>query len=99
MPDSPQKFPRKRVLAAWGVHLYTALGLPLMFFASVNLFENFNVENKDPTMFFVLIWIAVVVDATDGFLARRVKVKDVLPSFSGRRLDDLVDFLCFAFLP
>lgn len=99
MSDGVQKYPRKRVLAAWGVHLYTALGLPLMFFASVNLFENFNVENKDPTMFFVLIWIAVVVDATDGFLARQVKVKDVLPSFSGRRLDDLVDFLCFAFLP
>jgi phosphatidylcholine synthase len=94
-----KKFPRKRVLAAWGVHLYTALGLPLMFFAAVNLIQNFGNESKDPRMFFILIWVAIVVDATDGFLARRVKVKEVLPTFSGRRLDDLVDFLSFAFLP
>ena len=100
MPEnSDQKYTRKRVLAAWGVHLYTALGLPLMFFAAVNLFQNFASEDKNPMMFFVLIWIAVLVDATDGFFARRVKVKEVLPSFSGHRLDNLVDFLSFAFLP
>ena len=43
--------------------------------------------------------IATLIDATDGTLARRVKVKEVLPGFDGRRLDDIVDFLTYTFLP
>jgi phosphatidylcholine synthase len=42
---------------------------------------------------------ATIVDATDGTLARAVRVKEVLPGFDGRRLDDLVDFLNYTFLP
>lgn len=86
-------FTRRRKLAAWGVHAYTALGLPLAFLSTVALFEK-NVE-----LFFTLNCVAVFVDATDGTLARRVKVKEVLPAFDGRRLDDIVDFIIFAFLP
>jgi phosphatidylcholine synthase len=43
--------------------------------------------------------VAVVIDATDGTLARAVRIKEVLPEFDGRRLDDLVDFLLYACLP
>src|SRR5207249_2001322 len=32
-------------------------------------------------------------------LARAARVKTVLPHFDGRRLDDLIDFLNYAFLP
>jgi phosphatidylcholine synthase len=39
------------------------------------------------------------VDSTDGALARKVRIKEVVPSFDGRRLDDLVDFLNYTFLP
>jgi len=53
----------------------------------------------DAALFFVFNWIAIGVDATDGILARRFRVKEVLPDFSGSKLDDLVDFLTFAFLP
>ena len=35
----------------------------------------------------------------DGTLARRVRVKEVMPSFDGRRLDDLVDFLTYTCMP
>ena len=42
---------------------------------------------------------ATIVDSTDGFLARKVRIKEVVPSFDGRRLDDLVDFLNYTFLP
>jgi len=84
---------RRRKLAAWGVHAYTALGLPLALISTVALFRG------DVELFWALNGIAVLVDATDGMLARAVKVKDVLPQFSGRRLDDLVDFITFAFLP
>jgi len=97
----PHTHTRRIRVAAWGVHLYTALGLPLMFFAAIELVRNFEMDSgyKDPRLFFLLIWIAVLVDSTDGFLARTIRVKEVLPTFSGRRLDDLVDFLSFVFLP
>lgn len=88
---------RNRTIAAWAVHLYTGLGLPLMFLGAMALFKEG--AAGEPSRYFVLTWIAIFVDATDGFFARRVGVKEVLPSFSGRRLDDLVDFLNFAFLP
>jgi phosphatidylcholine synthase len=80
-------------VAAWGVHTYTALGLPLAFFSVIALFEG------DLALFWILNWVAVLVDATDGTLARAVKVSEVLPEFDGRRLDDIVDYITFALLP
>lgn len=91
--DTGARFPRVRRTAAWGVHLYTAIGLPIAFVASVALFRG------DAKAFFLAMCAAVFVDATDGVLARAVRVKEVLPEFDGRRLDDLVDFIIFAFLP
>jgi phosphatidylcholine synthase len=43
--------------------------------------------------------VATLIDATDGTLARMVRVKEVLPGFDGRRLDDLIDFLNYSCLP
>jgi phosphatidylcholine synthase len=80
-------------LAAWWVHVYTALGLPLSLLAALAL------QRGDVKAFCLYLMVAVFVDATDGTLARRVRVKEVLPAFDGRRLDDIVDFLTFAFLP
>lgn len=84
---------KKHRIAAWGVHLYTALGLPLAFLCVQALAAG------DATRFFLFSAVACAVDATDGFLARRVRVKEVLPHFSGRRLDDIVDYLHFVCLP
>jgi len=78
---------------AWGVHLYTALGLPLAFAGVVALYAG-NVP-----LFLTILWVTTFIDATDGVLARRVRVKEVLPRFDGRRLDDIVDYLTFVFLP
>ena len=47
----------------------------------------------------LLMFVATIVDATDGTLARLVRIKEVVPSFDGRRLDDLIDFLTYTFLP
>lgn len=84
---------RSRRAAAWGVHLYTALGLPLAFLCVQALVEGNAVH------FFVFSAVACAIDASDGFLARRVGVKEILPEFSGRRLDDIVDYLHFVCLP
>ena len=43
--------------------------------------------------------LATVIDATDGVLARLARVKDVTPHFDGARLDDIVDYLTFVFVP
>ena len=48
---------------------------------------------------FVLMLVATLIDATDGTLARAIRVKEVLPGFDGRRLDDIIDFLTYTFLP
>ena len=84
---------RGSTIAAWGVHAYTAMGLPLAALQAVALFGG-RID-----VFFALNCVAVFVDATDGTLARRVRVKEVLPAFDGRRLDDITDFIVFAFLP
>ena len=49
----------------------------------------------DWQMMFVWLGIALVVDAVDGPLARRVDVKTVLPRSSGERLDLIVDYLTY----
>jgi phosphatidylcholine synthase len=53
----------------------------------------------NPRLVFLLLAAAVVVDATDGPLARRAEVKLWLPSIDGRTIDDIVDYLTFTFVP
>jgi phosphatidylcholine synthase len=83
-------------ILAWCVHGYTALGLVCAAAIAAAIID------ATPASFrfaFLLMFIACVVDATDGTLARAVKIKEVLPEFDGRRLDDLIDFQTFTTLP
>lgn len=41
----------------------------------------------------------LIIDGTDGMLARRLRVKETIPSFDGARLDDIVDYITYAFVP
>jgi phosphatidylcholine synthase len=43
--------------------------------------------------------LAVVVDASDGTLARRARVKELIPWFDGGRLEDIIDYLNYVLLP
>ena len=81
------------VVAAWLVHLYTASGFVLAFLATIAVIEN------DYRSAFLYLWLQVAVDATDGWLARRARVAERVPEFSGKTLDDLVDFLTYVFVP
>jgi phosphatidylcholine synthase len=47
------------------------------------------------------LWLAttMAIDAVDGSLARRVRVKQRLPFIDGTKLDDIVDYLTFVFVP
>jgi phosphatidylcholine synthase len=80
-------------VAAWLVHLYTASGFVLAFLAAQAAIDH------DFRTAFLYLFAQVVVDATDGLLARAARVSDRLPWFSGSKLDDLVDYLAYVFVP
>lgn len=78
---------------AWGVHLYTAVGGILGFFAL------YAVAHDNYIVAFTLLMLSSVVDATDGILARTVDVKKVLPTFDGAMLDNVIDIFTYAWIP
>ena len=96
-PPSAQQFTRTHtntnLLFAWCVHLYTASGVVAAFLATLAVIGG---RYRD-----AFIWLAVstFLDATDGVLARLASVKETLPGFDGARLDDIVDYLTFVFVP
>jgi phosphatidylcholine synthase len=81
---------------AWCVHFYTALGLVAAGFMALAIYDGTPASFR---MAFLLMLTATIIDATDGTLARLIKVKEVLPKFDGRRLDDLIDFQTYTSLP
>ncbi len=83
---------RARTLA-WLVHAYTAFGSALGFLALVIAVDG------DVRLAFFCLWLAMLIDCTDGALARAAQVKAVLPEFDGARLDDIVDYLTYVFVP
>lgn len=85
-----------RQFLAWSVHAYTALGLVAAGGIAVSIFDGRPAAMRTA---FLLMLLATIIDATDGTLARLVKVKEVLPGFDGRRLDDLIDFQTYTSLP
>lgn len=85
-----------RKLLAWCVHFYTALGLVAAAWSAVLIVYG---GEDNLRIVIVLMFIAMVIDASDGWLARRIRVKEVTPSFDGRRLDDIIDFNTFTTIP
>lgn len=83
----------RRQALAWAVHLYTALSAPLGVWAIVAAFAG------DFRRAWLLISATLFIDSTDGMLARATRAGAVLPTFDGRRLDDIVDYLCWVVAP
>ncbi len=85
-----------RTTLAWLAHLYTALGLVCAAGIAVLI-----VRGDDPSfrLAFFLMMMATAIDATDGWFARKARVKDVLPGFDGGTLDNLIDFHTYTSLP
>src|SRR5437870_13635817 len=51
------------------------------------------------SMMFLWLGLALIVDAIDGPLARRLDVAKALPRWSGETLDLVVDFVTYVFVP
>src|SRR5918993_458202 len=84
-----------RRIAAALVHVYTASGVLLALAATIEICS----AAPDPRFVFLALAAAVMVDATDGPLARRADVKRWMPNIDGRTIDDIVDYLTYTFLP
>lgn len=81
------------LILPWVAHLYTASGAVIALLATgITFAHNFRVA-------FIYLVAATLVDATDGVLARALKVKERLPDYDGARLDDIVDYLTYVFVP
>ena len=83
-------------LLAWLVHLYTAAGLAAAAGMAVLIVRG---GDDGFRWAFMLMVVATAIDSTDGWLARKARVKEVLPGFDGRTLDDITDFHTYTSLP
>ena len=79
--------------AAAAVHLFTALG------AVCALFAIHAVLDGKYELAFVWLGIAFIIDGVDGTFARAVDVSRRLPDFSGEKLDLVVDYVTYVFVP
>src|SRR5215471_4680438 len=82
-----------RRAAAFGVHVFTALG------AGVALIALLEAVREHWAAMFVWLGVALVIDAIDGPIARRLDVGRLQPNWSGDVLDLVVDFVTYVFVP
>jgi phosphatidylcholine synthase len=90
--DSPSA-PAGARAAAFSVHVLTAFG------AGLALLALLEAVREHWAAMFAWLGVALVVDAVDGPIARRLDVVRVLPNWSGEALDLVVDFVTYVFVP
>jgi phosphatidylcholine synthase len=80
-------------IPAFAVHVFTASGAGLALLALIAA------TRGDVVGMFWWLGVALFVDGIDGALARRFKVAETLPRWSGEALDFVVDFTTYVFVP
>ncbi|WP_347879862.1 phosphatidylcholine synthase [Tianweitania aestuarii] len=78
---------------AFSVHLFTASGSFLAFLSLVAASE------ERWTAMFLWLGLALLVDGVDGPIARKLQVKEVLPTWSGELLDNIIDYVTYVLIP
>jgi phosphatidylcholine synthase len=78
---------------AWGVHPYTAAG------AIAAIIALDRIAHDDFRGALIAMAIALLLDSTDGPLARSLNVRARLPFFDGNLLDNVVDYLTYVSIP
>jgi phosphatidylcholine synthase len=90
--DSLNPTPAARA-AAFSVHIFTAFG------GAVALLAMLEAVREHWAAMFQWLGVALIIDAIDGPIARRLNVKNVQPNWSGDVLDLVVDFVTYVFVP
>jgi phosphatidylcholine synthase len=88
-----QSYLKREKVAAWAVHAFTASGIVFGFLAMVSLLQG------DKLATFLWLGVALFVDGIDGTLARRFRVKEVVPNFDGATLDNVIDYFTYVAVP
>jgi len=91
--ESPRRPPTLRAVAAFAVHVFTACGAACALLALLAA-----VGAQWPQMF-LWLGLALIIDGVDGTFARRLRVAEVLPRWSGDSLDLVVDIVTYVFVP
>ena len=78
---------------AFSVHLLTASGSFLAFLSLVAASE------QRWTAMFWWLGLALFVDGIDGPIARKLDVKEILPTWSGELLDNIIDYVTYVLIP
>src|SRR5580698_46725 len=91
--DRTLKTMNSRIFAAFSVHIFTACGAACALLALIEA-----TRAQWPAMF-MWLGIALIVDGVDGTFARRLRVAELLPRWSGDVLDLVVDILNYVFVP
>ena len=89
---SPSR-PAERAAAAFAVHIFTALG------AGIALIAMLEAVREHWANMFGWLGVALIIDAIDGPIARRLDVVRLQPNWSGDMLDLVVDFVTYVFVP
>lgn len=84
---------RTRTARPFLVHLFTAAG------AGCALMALLAAAGRQWVVMFVWLAVALFIDGVDGTLARRFRVAEILPRWSGNSLDLVVDFTTYVFVP
>ena len=79
--------------AAFSVHIFTALG------AGIALIAMLEAVREHWANMFGWLGVALIIDAIDGPMARKLDVVRLQPNWSGEVLDLVVDFLTYVFVP
>jgi phosphatidylcholine synthase len=79
--------------AAFSVHIFTAMG------AGIALIALLEAVREHWAAMFAWLGTALVIDALDGPIARRLDVVRLQPDWSGEVLDLVVDFVTYVFVP
>ncbi|MCS0496588.1 CDP-alcohol phosphatidyltransferase family protein [Ancylobacter mangrovi] len=85
--------PTRRHALAFAVHLFTASGAVCGLMALMAAVEG------HWALMFAWLGAALFVDGVDGTMARRARVGEVLPRWSGETLDLVVDYLTYVLVP
>lgn len=85
--------PTRRQTVAFAVHLFTASGAVFGLLALIAAVEG------NWALMFTWLGAALFVDGIDGSMARKARVWEVLPRWSGETLDLVVDYLTYVLVP
>ena len=95
----PNKYTFIQKALAFSVHVFTASGIIAAIMAIIAISDAPQVGVIKYREAMIWLFVALVIDGIDGTFARRFKVTEVLPNWSGKNMDYVIDFATYAIIP